>query len=99
MQISLIFFFTNIGHELVSKIKIHADKSYTKYLIKKTIPDFVFNLIGNINIIKAIDYLENKISCGVDGISNSSIKSIKSVIVQPITVLINQMSTTGIFFR
>ena len=68
-----------------------------KYLIEKTLPDFDFNLIGNIDIIKAIDHLENKTSCDVDGISNSFIKSIKFVIVQPITVLINQMLTTGIF--
>ena len=41
--------------------------------------------------------MENKTSCGVDGISNSLLKSIKSEIVQPVTVLINQMLTTGIF--
>ena len=76
MQISL--FFTNIGPELASELKIHPDKSYKKYLIKKTLPDFHFNLIGNIDIIKAIDHLENKTGCGVDGISNSLIKSIIS---------------------
>ena len=41
--------------------------------------------------------MENKTSCDVDGISNSLLKSIKSEIVQPVTVLINQMLTTGIF--
>ena len=41
--------------------------------------------------------MENKTSCGVDGISNSLLKSIKSEIVQPVTDLINQMLTTGIF--
>ena len=41
--------------------------------------------------------MENKTSCGVEGISNSSLKSIKSEIVQPVTVLINQMWNTGIF--
>ena len=35
----------------------------------------------------------------VDGISNSLLKSIKLEIVQPVTVLINQMLTTGIFSR
>ena len=53
--------------------------------------------MGNIDIIKAIDHLKNKTSHGVDGISNSLLISIKSIIVQPITVLINQMFTTGIF--
>ena len=41
--------------------------------------------------------MENKTSCGVDGISNSLLKSIKTEIVQPVTVLINRMLTTGIF--
>ena len=41
--------------------------------------------------------MENKTSCDVDSISNSLIQSIKSEIVQPVTVLINQMLTTGIF--
>ena len=90
-------FFTNIGPELASKIKIHPDKSYKKYLVRKTLPDFNFNIISDIDIIKVIDHLENKTSCGVDGISNSLLKTIKSEIVQPVTVLINQMLTTGIF--
>ena len=51
---------------------------------------------SDIYIIKVIDHLE-KNSCGVDGISNSFLKSITSEIVQPVTILINQMSTTGIF--
>ena len=49
-------------------------------------------------IIKAIDHLENKTtSRGVYGISDSLLKSIKSVIVQPIIVLINQMLMADIF--
>ena len=47
--------------------------------------------------MKAIDILENRTSCGVDGISNSLKKSIISVSVQPVTVSINQVLTTGIF--
>ena len=88
-------FFINIGPELASKIKIHPDKLYKKYSVRKTLPDFNFNIISDIDIIKVIDHLENKTGCGADGISNSLLKSIKSGIVQPVTVLINQMLTSG----
>ena len=66
------------------------------YLIK-IFPEFDFNIIDNINIIKVIGHLENKTSCDVDGISNSSLKSIKSEIVHPLTVLIDQMLMTESF--
>ena len=51
-----ILFFTNIGAELASKIKIHPDKSYKKYLIRKTSPEFDFNIISDIEIMKVIDH-------------------------------------------
>ena len=46
--------------------------------------------MGDIDIIKAIDHLENNTSWGVDGISNSLLKSIKLVMVQPITAIIQK---------
>ena len=47
--------------------------------------------------IKAIDNLENKNSSGHDGISNTLLKTIKNDISQSLTIIINQMLTTGIF--
>ena len=44
-----------------------------------------------------IDKLKNKLSSGYDGISNTILKSIKSVIINPLTLIINQMVETGIF--
>ena len=46
---------------------------------------------------KAIDELENKIRSGHDGISNKLLKVIKCNISKSLTIIINQMLTTGIF--
>ena len=46
---------------------------------------------------KVIDNLENKNSSGHDGISNTLLKIIKNDISQSLTIIINQMLTTGIF--
>ena len=45
----------------------------------------------------AIDNLENKTSCGCDGISNKLLKLIKNEISKPITLIVNQSLKTGIF--
>ena len=45
----------------------------------------------------AIDNLENKTSCGCDGISNKLLKLIKNEISKPINLIVNQSLKTGIF--
>ena len=44
-----------------------------------------------------IDGLENKTSSGHDGISNKLLKLIQDEVSKPLTLIINQMLTTGIF--
>ncbi len=44
-----------------------------------------------------IDKLAPKTSCGFDDISSNIIKIIKSTLINPVTLIINQMLTTGIF--
>ena len=41
--------------------------------------------------------LPNKNSCGFDGISTIVMKSIKNVILKPLTLIINQIINTGVF--
>ena len=48
-------------------------------------------------IVQAIDKLENKNSFGHDGISNRLPKFIKDEIISSLTLIVNQMITTGIF--
>ena len=44
-----------------------------------------------------IDSLKNKLSKGIDGISNNLIKTAKYVFAKPLTLIINQMLYSGIF--
>ncbi len=48
-------------------------------------------------VIKIIDKLNSKSNYGFDGISTKLLKQIKLIIVEPLTVIINQMLNTGIF--
>ena len=56
-----------------------------------------FKCITEDYTIKVIDNLENKNSSGHDGISKKLLKTIKGDISQSLTIIINQMLTTGIF--
>ena len=48
-------------------------------------------------LYKAIDRLENKSSSGHDGISNKLLKLVKNELKKLLTLIVNQMITTGIF--
>ena len=91
-------YFTNIGKNLSSQIdqnNVIAD--YKQYLTSPTRETLKFECITKDYTIKAIDNLEKKNSSGHDGISNTLLKTIKNDISQSLTIIINQMLTTGIF--
>ena len=44
-----------------------------------------------------ITNLPNKNSCGFDGLSTRILKSIKGIIIKPLTLIINQIFDTGVF--
>ena len=93
-------YFANIGKNLSSQIdqnNVNAD--YKQYLTSPTKETLQFKCITKDYTIKAIDNLENKntSSSGHDGISNTLLKIIKNDISQSLTIIINQMLTTGIF--
>ena len=56
-----------------------------------------FKCITETETLKAIDNLENKNSSGHDGISNKLLKLTKKELSNSLTLIINQMITTGIF--
>ena len=93
-------YFANIEKNLSSQIdqnNVNAD--YKQYLASPTKETLQFKCITKDYTIKAIDNLENKNSSGHDGISNTCTlpKIIKNDISQSLTIIINQMLTTGIF--
>ena len=56
-----------------------------------------FRHIAEEDTMKAIDNLENKNSSGHDGISNKLLKSIRYELCKPLTLIINQMLSSGVF--
>ena len=91
--------FVNIGKTLASEIvnNIPDNADYTQYLNTPSVETCKFECVAQEDIMRAIDNLENKNSSGHDGISNKILKYIKYEISNSLTLIINQMMTTGIF--
>ncbi len=89
-------FFTNVGTNLSNKINLPSKKSFKDYLNKFNF-NFTFHNIDEENVTKIIDKLSPKTSFGFDGLSSKLLKSIKSAVIKPLTIIINQMINTGIF--
>ena len=90
--------FAHIGINLSSKIKHDdANVNYKQYLNSPTTERLQFKCITEEYTIKALENLENKSSSGHDGISNKLLKSIKCSVSKSLTIIFNQMITTGIF--
>ena len=49
------------------------------------------------NVTEIIDIINKMSSSGVDDLSNKVIKHIQEIIVEPLTIIINQMLNTGVF--
>ena len=91
--------FTNIGKTLTSEIASNTtnNSDYTQYLKTPSLKTCTFKCVTQEDIVKAIDNLENKYSSGHDGISNKVLKYIKFELSNSLTLIVNQMLTTGIF--
>ena len=92
-------YFANIGKNLASEIEqnITDNADYTQYVSTPlTETKLQFKRITD-DTQRAIDKLENKSSSGHDGISNKLLKLLKIELSKSLTLIINQMITTGIF--
>ena len=94
-------YFTNIGSNIMHKInKSTSDNSntyFTHFLRNLATSTFSFQLVTENEICEVIKCLNSKNSCGSDGISSKLIKYIFEELSMPLTVIINQIFTTGIF--
>ena len=90
-------FFTNIGPNLSNAIKQPHNKNFKMFLNLNIESEFKFRNITTDTINSIIDKLAPKTSTGYDGISTKLIKTVKNAILLPVTIIINQMLTTGIF--
>ena len=93
-------YFANIGKNLASEIEqnITDNADYTQYVSTPlTETKLQFKCITDNDTQRAIDNLENTSSSGHDGISNKLLKLLKIELSKSLTLIINQMITTGIF--
>ena len=88
-------YFIRIGS--TDKQTTTQNKEYTSYLCDKSNSKLVFNSITEESVLHIIDSLKPKTSTGVDGISNKLLKFVKCGIAKPLTIIINQMLSVGIF--
>ena len=89
-------FFTNIGPKLASQISSNG-KCHTDYLKNQTIHKFMFKPISEETTINIINRMHPKSSSGKDGISTILLKTIKHEICKPVTTILKQSLSTGIF--
>ena len=92
-------YFANIGANLASEIETQLDNTidFLQYMGLPAATRLKFKCITETETLKAIDNLEYKNSSGHDGISNKLLKLNKKKLSKPLTLIINQMITTGLF--
>ncbi len=90
-------FFTDIGPKLAAEIITPNSRTHRKYLTLNYNHKFKFNNVDNSTVKSIIDKLAPKTSFGFDGISTKLVKTAQDALIQPLTIIINQMLNTGIF--
>ena len=88
-------YFVSIGRKLAEKIQ--PAQHFSSYLNVPSETVFNFVPVTEQNISDIIKNLKNKSSYGHDCLSNILIKRIQNVLIEPLTFLINQSLSTGIF--
>ena len=94
-------YFINIGSNITHTINKdstsnNAKTHFTHFLRNPATSTFSFKLVTGNGIYQVIKCLNAKNSCGSDGISSKLNKYIINELSMPLTVIINQMFTTGI---
>ena len=88
-------YFAHIGSTLADKIP--AAPHFNNYLNNPVETKFSFQTITENKVSNIINKLKNKISYGYDSISNIMLKKAHDPLIRPLTFLINQTLSTGIF--
>ena len=88
-------YFAHIGCTLADKIP--PAPHFNNYLNNPVESKFSFYTITENKVSSIINKLKNKISYGYDSISNTMLKKAHDPLIRPVTLLINQILSTGIF--
>ena len=97
MHVPLTFSSQTLWRKLQTVLIMLANKDYSDYLNKYIHSFFTFVNIDEAVVKKTINYLQAKSSSGCDGISSKLLKVIEPVIINTLTMLINQVLNAGIF--
>ena len=90
-------FFVNIGPNLASDIDNQNKLPFQTYLGDKVNSKFKFSKIDEATTAKIIAKMKSKNSAGFDNISAKLLKKCATLLIAPITALINQSLVKGIF--
>ena len=90
-------FFTNIGPKLAEQIDTPTNYHFKDYLSERLQYKFKFEMVDEPTVNKIIEQMTPKTSCGHDNISMKMLKTLKNILLEPLTININQMLNTGIF--
>ena len=90
-------YYVNIGPNLAEKLEKLPNKSFLDYLYSPFPKSFSFQNINSETVIKTIDSLKPKGSCGIDKISNKLLKYVKYELAEPLSLIINQCFSFNIF--
>lgn len=88
-------FFVNIGHDITKNL--NPTTSHRHYLRNVVTFPFTFHTITSNVTSKIIKSMENKLTQGIDSMSNQMIKLIMPSIADPLTVVINKSLREGVF--
>ena len=89
-------YFCNIGQILADSIPA-SNHSHSHCLKKLITSSFSFSTVNSETVLKIINQFKPKTSKGVDGISMKILKSVSSILLKPLTLLINQSLMTSTF--
>ena len=90
-------YFNEIGTNMAANIQHHPNMSFEHYLNNNYTSEFMFTSVSENDVSNIIEELHTKCSTGYDGISTKLLKLIKQPILQPLTTIVNQSLTSGIF--
>ena len=91
-------YFTNLGPTLANEIASLHNKSFRDYLTTSTTGDLCFNYLSERDIAKKVDNFPPKSSSGHDNIPLKLVKLCKDILIKPITLVVNQMFKSNVFF-
>ena len=90
-------FFGNIGLNVANNIGNIEHGLFKKNLNNPCFDVLIFKPVEEADVIKIIDNLSSKNSCGIDKITTKLLKTITQYITKSITFIINQSLLSGVF--